>query len=86
MQLFNQINARKLEADEPNVFAGILNNYLFICVMIFTFVMQMILVQFGGRAIKTYPLTIEQNLFCIALGAGELIWHAVIRLFPIKYF
>ena len=86
MQLFNQINARKLDQDEVNVFSGIFNNYLFICVMIFTFVMQMILVEFGGRAVKTYPLTIEQNLFCITLGAGELLWHIIIRTFPIQYF
>ena len=86
MQLFNQINARKLEQDENNVFKGMFDNYLFVCVMIFTFVMQMILVEFGGRAVKTFPLSIGQNIFCIILGLGELIWHPVIKLFPMKYF
>ena len=86
MQLFNQINARKLEQDENNVFKGILDNYLFVCVMIFTFVMQMVLVEFGGRAVKTFPLSIAQNLFCIALGFGELLWHPVIKFFPMRYF
>ena len=86
MQLFNQINARKLEKDQINVFSGIFDNYLFVCVMIFTFVMQMILVEFGGRAVKTYPLTFVENLMCIALGSGELLWHIVIKAVPEKYF
>ena len=86
MQLFNQINARKLEQDELNVFSGIFENYLFVCVMIFTFVMQMFLVEFGGRAVKTYPLTFEDNMICVALGSGELLWHIVIKIFPVKYF
>jgi hypothetical protein len=46
----------------------------------------MVLVEFGGKAVKTYPLTIEDNLICIILGSGELLWHMVIKLMPVKYF
>lgn len=56
-QIFNQINARKLEGDEFNVFEGILRNPLFIGVIIFTLVIQMVIVEIGGRITKTYPLT-----------------------------
>jgi hypothetical protein len=38
MQLFNQINARLLGEDEFNVFAGIFKNWIFVAVVIFTFV------------------------------------------------
>merc|ERR1711981_691219 len=37
MQIFNQINARKLKEDEINVFAGMLNNRWFNIIMVVTF-------------------------------------------------
>jgi len=55
MQVFNQINARILTEDF-NVFAGICANWLFVVVSIFTFVIQMCLVEVGGKVTKTYPL------------------------------
>jgi len=56
MQVFNQINARKLELGEINVFEGIFRNMLFIYITIFTFVIQMAMVEYGGAAVKSYPL------------------------------
>jgi len=38
MQIFNIINARKLHADEYNVFENFFNNFMFIAVMIVSFV------------------------------------------------
>jgi len=38
MQLFNQINARKIEDGEFNVFSGMTRNVQFIGVVIFTFI------------------------------------------------
>lgn len=38
MQLFNQINARKLGSREFNVFAGFFNNGLFLFIAAITFV------------------------------------------------
>jgi len=37
MQIFNQINARKLKEDERNVFAGMLKNRWFNIIMVVTF-------------------------------------------------
>lgn len=48
MQLFNQINARKIEDGELNVFKGFFNNFLFLFVTILTFVVQMTMVEVGG--------------------------------------
>lgn len=48
MQLFNQINARKIEDGELNVFSGFFNNFLFLFVTILTFVVQMTMVEVGG--------------------------------------
>lgn len=51
MQLFNQINARKLEANEFNVFKNICNNSLFFVILIMTIAIQILMVQYGGKAV-----------------------------------
>jgi len=86
MQLFNQINARKLEEDEFNVFSGFFNNSLFIFVVIFTFAIQMVLVEIGGMAIKTHALTRKHNIICVAIGSVELVWGVIIKFIPLKFF
>jgi len=86
MQLFNQINARKIEEGEVNVFAGIFNNFLFIGVTIFTFVVQMAMVEVGGKAVKCWPLDMNQNLVALAFGSFELIWGVLIKMVPLKFF
>merc|ERR1712118_477461 len=53
MQLFNEINCRKLNG-ETNVFAGILNNAWFGGILIVTFILQCILTAFGGRAFRCW--------------------------------
>ena len=55
MQVFNQINARKLQR-EFNVFGGIFNNVFFFVITIITIAVQMLMVLIGGRALKSYPL------------------------------
>ena len=57
MQVFNEINSRKLGAFEYNVFSGFFNNALFISVIIGTIIVQIVLVQYGGKPIRTCPLT-----------------------------
>ena len=48
MQLFNQINARKLGANDYNVFAGFFNNWMFLMICVLTFIIQTLMVQYGG--------------------------------------
>jgi len=55
-QLFNEINARKL-GNELNMFRGIHKNWIFIVILIGSFVVQFILVQFAGAFAKTVALT-----------------------------
>jgi len=59
LQLFNQINARKLEEGVFNVFSGMFKNCLFVSVVIFTFTIQMVMVEIGGMAVKTHSLNME---------------------------
>lgn len=86
MQIFNQINARKLEEGELNVFEGMFRNPLFIIILILTCVIQMAMVEYGGAAVKAYPLNTRQNFICFSIGSLELIVGFVIKFIPLKFF
>jgi|LauGreDrversion4_2_1035121.scaffolds.fasta_scaffold441024_1 hypothetical protein len=87
MQIFNEINARKLGAKEFNVFAGFLNNPLFLLILISTMVVQYFMVQIGGASVRTIPLSNDQHLYCLAIGAGSLPWGVIVKLcLPVSIF
>lgn len=81
MQLFNEINARKIHG-ERNVFEGIYRNPIFCSVVLGTFVLQIIIVQFGGKPFSCTALTIDQWLWCVFIGVGELLWGQFISAVP----
>ncbi|XP_010597526.1 plasma membrane calcium-transporting ATPase 1 isoform X1 [Loxodonta africana] len=81
MQLFNEINARKIHG-ERNVFEGIFNNAIFCAIVLGTFVVQIIIVQFGGKPFSCSELSIEQWLWSIFLGMGTLLWGQLISTIP----
>uniref|UniRef100_A0A8C4ZR01 Calcium-transporting ATPase n=1 Tax=Gadus morhua TaxID=8049 RepID=A0A8C4ZR01_GADMO len=78
MQLFNEINARKIHG-ERNVFEGIYRNPIFCSVVLGTFI---IIVQFGGKPFSCTALTIDQWLWCVFIGVGELLWGQLITAIP----
>lgn len=73
LQVFNSINARKLDQNELNVFEGIEGNNIYIYVQVIIVFGQIILVQFGGRAVRTKPLKISQHMTCILIASTSLI-------------
>lgn len=73
MQVFNEINSRKLGEYDYNVFQGFFNNWLFISVIIFTIVVQCCMVQYGGLPVRAAPLTWTQHIICISIGFYSLI-------------
>ncbi|XP_052425947.1 plasma membrane calcium-transporting ATPase 3 isoform X4 [Carassius gibelio] len=81
MQLFNEINARKIHG-ERNVFEGIYRNPIFCSVVLGTFALQIVIVQFGGKPFSCTALTIDQWLWCIFVGVGELLWGQFISAIP----
>ena len=83
MQVFNSINARKLQKEELNVFTGILGNWLYILIQSIIIVGQIILVTFGGRAVRTHPLSLKQHAICLCISAMTLVWGFIIKLLPI---
>ncbi|XP_055023444.1 plasma membrane calcium-transporting ATPase 3a isoform X2 [Misgurnus anguillicaudatus] len=81
MQLFNEINARKIHG-ERNVFDGIFSNPIFCSIVLGTFAIQIVIVQFGGKPFSCSPLNMEQWLWCLFVGMGELVWGQVIASVP----
>ena len=65
MQVFNEINSRKLGAYEFNVFQGFFNNWLFISIIILTIVVQCCMVQYGGLPVRCAPLTELQKVVAV---------------------
>lgn len=108
MQLFNEINARKIHG-ERNVFDGIFRNPIFCTIVLGTFAIQVpsprltwagqgggspalraisvsvppisdpqiVIVQFGGKPFSCSPLQLDQWMWCIFIGLGELVWGQV---------
>ncbi|XP_072571664.1 plasma membrane calcium-transporting ATPase 2 isoform X6 [Paramormyrops kingsleyae] len=81
MQLFNEINARKIHG-ERNVFNGIFRNPIFCTIVLGTFAVQIVIVQFGGKPFSCSPLDLDKWMWCVFLGVGELLWGQVISTIP----
>ena len=77
---------RKIFEGELNVFAGILANNLFVGIVLLTIVVQIAMVELGGKAVKTYPLGWEENAWCLLLGFLELPWGVALKFLPVKWF
>ncbi|KAL7559568.1 hypothetical protein ACA910_009968 [Epithemia clementina (nom. ined.)] len=80
MQLFNEINARKLKG-ELNVFKGMLQNRLFCGILLVTAGLQVLIVEFGSLAFSVAKdgLNGEQWVLCLILGAGSLVIQQIIN-------
>jgi Ca2+ transporting ATPase len=63
-----------------------LSNIPFIGIMIVTILVQLLMVEFGGRMVKCWPMNQMQNIICIVIGAGELIWGFLVKVVPTKFF
>jgi len=80
-QVFNEINARSI-GDDLDVLHGLNRNQLFVGILAFTAVAQYFIVEFGGEFVRTAPLSKEQWLKCILLGALSLPVGGLMRLIP----
>ncbi len=80
-QLFNEFNASTVD-DELNVFHHLYSNPAHLFLWTLSCGLQAIIVEFGGDAFKTSPLSWDQWLFCIAMGTSSLITGFLLRLVP----
>jgi len=82
-QFFNEYTARSI-FDDWNCFRGVLDNYVFLIVSVVTAGCQVFLIEVGGEFVKTTPLTLDQWLITIALGAIGIPLGFLMRFIPIK--
>ncbi|XVF26415.1 hypothetical protein REPUB_Repub14bG0014500 [Reevesia pubescens] len=80
-QIFNEFNARRPE--EINCFKGVTKNYLFMGIIGFTFILQIIIIEFLGNFTSTVRL--DWQLWLVSLGIGVISWPLAIvgKLIPV---
>jgi hypothetical protein len=80
LQVFNEINARRIE-DELNVFEGFFVNPLFIGVVVFTSGLQALIMQTPINYIfKVVPLNGKEWACTLAIGAGSIPMSFLVRI------
>jgi Ca2+-transporting ATPase len=79
-QVFNEVNAR--EMDKLNVFRHTFDNWVFILIITFTVVFQVLMVQVLGKFAGTVPLNQEQWLITVAIGFFSLFVAVIVKFIP----
>ena len=82
LQLFNQVNCRRVRDAQANVLEGVLAQPQFGAILAAEAALQVAIVEFGGRAFSTVPLSATQWGVCVAFGATSLLVRAGLRLVP----
>lgn len=80
-QVFNEISSREME--KIDVFRGILRNHVFVGVLSFTAIFQVLIVQFLGDFANTTPLTLVQWFICVVIGFLGMPVAAAIKFIPV---
>lgn len=89
-QIFNEINARKLNG-EINVFDKLFANNVFSAVIVITIVVQICMVQLlplsskGGTALQVMQIDVNFWIISVCLGALELPWNLALHFFWPKF-
>jgi magnesium-transporting ATPase (P-type) len=86
LQVFNEINCRKVGRRDFNVFEKIHGNLYLIAVVAGEFALQFIVVnQFSGIIFPTTQLNRGEWGACVALGATPLAIAAALKLTPVSF-
>ncbi|KAG0015670.1 Calcium-transporting ATPase 10, plasma membrane-type [Podila clonocystis] len=81
LQVFNELNCRRID-DSLNIFKNLHNNKIFILIQVIVLGCQFVIVQYGGQAFKTAPLTGQQWLVTMLIGSLSLPVGIFLRLLP----
>jgi magnesium-transporting ATPase (P-type) len=81
-QIFNEFNARSI-GNDWNVLRGIMNNRVFMAIILITIGLQIFIIQVGGEFTRTAGLTPYQWIISALLGAISLPLGIVMRFIPI---
>jgi Ca2+ transporting ATPase len=83
LQVFNMLNARKIN-DETNIFAGVLDNPMFLTIWIGIFVIQVLITQFSADVfqVNRQGLTLTQWVICLGLGLSCWVVSFLTKFVP----
>lgn len=86
-QIFNMLAARKIN-DEFNFLSGIFTNAMFMTVWVIIVIGQVLIVQYGSKAMKVHitGLTMTQWIICTIVGSLSLVMNAVLKCVPESLF
>jgi len=82
LQLFNEINCRKIGRRDFNVFEKFLHNWYFLGVLVGTFAAQILMCKFFPTITGTEQMTKGEWGACIAVGSTNLLIGAILKLTP----
>jgi Ca2+-transporting ATPase len=82
MQLFNAFNSRELT--NKSVLKNFSNNKLMLCVFGLTFLLQIMIVQFGGAFFDTTPLSLITWIKIILIGTTVVIISEIVKVIQRK--
>lgn len=82
-QVFNLLNARVTDMKQ-GFFDGLFSNELFWVFFGLIVVIQVIMVEWGGVVMGTCGLNWKHWLYSVGFGATELVFGAIVRMFPVK--
>jgi magnesium-transporting ATPase (P-type) len=87
MHIFNEINCRKVGATSFNIFAGILNNWLFLAVLSSVVALQYCFVSFKTVARIFDATTLDSSKFaeCVVLGMTTWVISALLKMTPVAW-
>nr|WP_245612077.1 calcium-translocating P-type ATPase, PMCA-type [endosymbiont 'TC1' of Trimyema compressum] len=77
-QLFNAFNSRELS--NTSIFKNLLKNRMMVIVFVFTFALQIFIVQVGGAVFKTVPLSLDIWLKIIGVAFTVVLASELIKL------
>ena len=85
MQIFNEINCRKATLAEINIFRGFFNNWMFHLVFWSTFVVQVLIIQFGGEPMRCSRLSVSEHIICLLISSTCLLFAVSLRAIITSY-
>lgn len=82
LQIFNEINCRKIGRRDFNVFENLFHNWYFLFVVVGTFSTQILSSHYFPGFTGTVPMTRGEWGACIAVGSTVFIAAALLKLTP----
>ena len=81
--VFNEFNARSID-NNMDVFRGLFQNPIFLCIIVITVASQYGIVEYGGDFVKTTSLSAEHWYMSVLISSFTLPMGAIMRMVPIS--